>query len=194
MSMRRRGFTLLEVSVASGMTVLMAGVLASSWIYLSRPTINLIACGQLFQEMNLSVAAVARDFGGTLSDYQDSASYLGKKKDGRPTAYELSNGGAGLRLTYTGESSDTNDSLPPTTTVTIEYTVDAVHHTLVRTKQVGALSTSFVVANSVDSIQVTSQASNSLRIDLTFKCFNYAHAAGSDPLSRTCTLIVKTTP
>jgi len=82
-SQRRNGFTLVEVTVASGLTVLLAVVLASTWAALNRPTSDLIAWTRLFQEMDIAVASIARDLGGSLPEYQDIASgTLGGKADG----------------------------------------------------------------------------------------------------------------
>ena len=78
----RRGISLMEVTVTSGLTVFLAVLLSSTWALLNRPTAGLIAWGQIFQEMDLATASIARDVGGGLSDYANAGSPLGNKQQG----------------------------------------------------------------------------------------------------------------
>ena len=80
MSYGRKGFTLLEVTIVSGLMVFLAVLLSSAWTGVGRSTTDLIARSQLLQEMNLAVAAISRDLGGSLPNPE---SRLGGKQQGK---------------------------------------------------------------------------------------------------------------
>jgi hypothetical protein len=86
MTRRRNAFTLMEVTVASALTVSLAVMLGTTWRQMSGPMLELIAWGQLFQEIDLAVAALGRDLGGSQPDYKDpdpAKPPLGGKQQGR---------------------------------------------------------------------------------------------------------------
>ena len=65
---RRSGFSLVEVSVACVLTAFLAVMLSTTWRLLMPSTTDLIVWGQLFQEMQIAVAAIGRDAGGALPE------------------------------------------------------------------------------------------------------------------------------
>ncbi|MEN6451980.1 MAG: hypothetical protein ABFC96_15940 [Thermoguttaceae bacterium] len=198
----RRGFTLLEVSTASGLTIFLAMVLSSAWAALSRPTSELIAWSQLFQEMDLAVASLSRDFGGSLPDFRDVGGGLGTKRQGRLLECKRTEDGH-LWLCYDGGASP--DGLAtwdePSDDTRVEYYVDpttdrASNHfqRLIRVKHEAGAATSFTVARYVQSMIVTEEGADSLRIVLNFQFVNYTPKGSSQPLGRQCILIVKKNP
>jgi hypothetical protein len=197
---RRNGFTLLDVTTASILTAVLAVMLSSTWARFSRPTSSLVAWGQLFQEMDLAVASLARDLGGGLPDDQ-----TGNKQQGLlvgcTTTHDLN--GDHLKLSFSATSTDD---------VTIDYYVDGVQHTLMRQLQRTNPTTHVtttaihVVASNVEStvsgangliVDDDPNDANNLRIRLTFT-FHFPGESGGTywmaPLSRTCVLIVKKQP
>jgi hypothetical protein len=108
---RRNGFTLVELTVTTVMTASLAIMLGTTWRQLSRPMSDLIAWGQLFQEIDLAVAALSRDVGGSQPDYTDSNATLGGKQQGRLLGVRSSPTDANiLQLWFDGGN---NTSIPP---------------------------------------------------------------------------------
>jgi type II secretory pathway component PulJ len=182
---RRTGFTLVEVTIACALTVFLAIMLSTTWAMLMRPTADLIAWGQLFQEMDISVATLSRDLGGSQLDC-DETGYLGEKNQGLLLAWKSPvtkddhlllcfDGGSPTDGVATWES--------PTDDTIIDYYVDENANALMR-KSSKSPSTPYTVANNVKSISVTTTAT-ALEIVLTFQC--KVNATG-DTLERTCTL------
>jgi hypothetical protein len=64
----RRGFSLAEVSVASGLLVMLAALLSSAWTGLGRPMLNSAYRSIIAKEAGLALACLARDFGGGLPE------------------------------------------------------------------------------------------------------------------------------
>jgi type II secretory pathway component PulJ len=64
----RSGFSLLEVTLVSGLMALLAVVLSSAWVGVGRPAADVIARSRLFQEMDMAVAALSRDTSGGLAN------------------------------------------------------------------------------------------------------------------------------
>jgi hypothetical protein len=128
MMRRRNAFTLMEVTVASVLTVSLAVMLGTTWRQLSGPMLELIAWGQLFQEIDLAVAALGRDLGGSQPDYKDpNTSYmdpgatappLGGKQQGRLLGVRQSPSDPNvLQLWFDGGG---NPSIPPPTWPTFD--------------------------------------------------------------------------
>ena len=99
---RRNGFTLLEVTVTSVLTVSLAVMLGTTWRQLNGPMSDLVVWGELFQEMDIAVAAIARDLGGTLPEYSNSDGTLGGKGQGMLLACRANNNGSHLQLCFDG--------------------------------------------------------------------------------------------
>ena len=171
---RRRGFTMLEVTLVSGMMAFLVVLLSSAWIAMGRPTAALIARSQLYQEMDMAVAALAHDLGGGLANPEGR---LAGKKLNRWVGWMAPSGNE-LWLCFDGgptPNSTADWGLPDTVVV---YRIES--HTLVRWDQ--AAGTTFPVAGNVESLTITPQAGNAIRIDLTFE---YRQ------LTRTCTLVAR---
>jgi hypothetical protein len=208
-SRHRRGFTLIEVTVACAMTVSLSVLLFATWAVLMRSTANLIAWEQLFQEMDLAVTAISRDVGGGLLDDR-----TGTKQQGCLLGCRATNEmGAGdhLQLFFGGSGTGTgqpNWSSPGTDDVIIDYYVDAESNTLVR-KNLRA-NTQFAVARNVGGtkadgtqlagITVEDDPTNTgnLKVTLTFLYVLNPGATVNPNLDRSlvrpCTLIVKKSP
>ena len=100
---RRSGFSLVEVSVACVLTAFLAVMLSTTWRLLMPSTTDLIVWGQLFQEMQIAVAAIGRDAGGALPE--DCSRTIGTaKQQGLLLACQKNNDGDGdhLQLCFDG--------------------------------------------------------------------------------------------
>jgi prepilin-type N-terminal cleavage/methylation domain-containing protein len=64
----RRGFTVLEVSVATGLLALLAVLISAVWVGFGRPSAEADRRARLATEANLAVAALAADLGGGIAD------------------------------------------------------------------------------------------------------------------------------
>jgi len=186
---RRSAFTLVEMTVACWLTAFLAVLLSTTWVLLMRPTADLIAWGQLFQEMDIAVATLSRDFGGALPDdgCRDG------KKVGRLIAVRQSPTDAGvLELWFDGGN---NPDTPPATwsprpdDTIVQYYRDAGSRALVRLNTNSAKS--FTAARNVDGVNITAPDSDHLQIELTFSC---VVKATNTTLARKCTLIAKKKP
>jgi type II secretory pathway component PulJ len=196
---RRSGFSLVEVTIACSLTAFLAVMLSTTWVLLMRPTTDLIAWGQLFQEMDIAVATLSRDLGGCQLDYEDADSCPGEKTQGLLLAWQSP-------LTDTDHFSlcfdggDSPDGIAdwglPHDTV-IEYSV--VGSSLVRwnkKKYPGDASKAFTVANNVAEMKVTSTATT-IEIELTFRIelkLRDVHTGEKRQLTRKCTLIANKKP
>jgi type II secretory pathway component PulJ len=186
---RRRAFTMVEVTVACWLSALLAIMLSTTWVLVMRPTADLIAWGQLFQEMDIAVATLSRDLGGSLPD----DGYVGGKKVGRLLGVQQNpTDSNSLELWFDGGH---NTDTPPTTwtplgdDTTIQYTRDASSSTLVRLNRSSLAS--FTAAKYVSDMSITVPDANHLQIELTFSCLVQAT---HKTLTRKCTLIVKRFP
>ena len=197
---RRSGFTLVEMTIACWLTAMLAILLSTTWALLMRPTADLIAWGQLFQEMDIAVATLTRDLGGNLPDN----AYQGAKTQGLLLACQKTNDpstGDHLQLCFDGSlEGHVPDGTPTwdmsTGDTIIDYHVDADSHTLVRTNQ--NAGTSFTVARCVDSITLNDSDPDTIQITITFAYYFPHSGANTDSwkkhLTRTCVLIAKKKP
>ena len=76
---KRRAFTLVEVMVASALTLVLALILSACWVSLGRPLAGMIGRGRLVEEIDLANTSLARDLGGYLAN---DAGRLGDKTQG----------------------------------------------------------------------------------------------------------------
>jgi hypothetical protein len=192
---RRNGFSLVETTVAIGLTTCLAMALSTSWILLGRPTTEAAAWGQLFQEMDLSVASLARDLGGSQPDCTDADGLPGDKKQGLLAACRASHDSSGDHLQLCFDGGIVPDGLAtwdsPTNDTVIDYYVSSGSSTLVRWNQ--KTGATFTVAKNVAGMTVAPYAAdaNCLQIDLTF---TFCVKATQKTLTRQCTLVVKKSP
>jgi type II secretory pathway pseudopilin PulG len=177
--MHKKGFTILEVTIVSGLMAFLSMLIASTWAGMGRPTGYLIRRGQCMQEMELVIATLAHDLGGYQADYSntvDSVSQPGTKKGGRFTGWVA--GSSSLQLTFYDET-DLKD-------YSITYSLDTVHNLLKRTKSKD--NTSYTVARNITAFTVTDYTSY-IQIDLTFQ-----YTVSGKAFSRSCTLQAKKPP
>jgi hypothetical protein len=210
---RRHGFTLIELTIASSLTILIALMLSTSWFMLNRPTHSLIAWGQLFQEMDIATNMLARDLGGCLPDYVNIQGQLGIKSEALLWKCERINDLADgfLRLHFDANStvvSPSNDPDDPGD-YKVDYYLDDDHKTLVRRKWYTSSGDPISVVNVASNLEkmevdyllpdmttVTddAEAAPFLRIRLTFQFPNYYPKDETTPLTRTCVLVIKKNP
>lgn len=103
----RRGFTLLEATIVSGLLAMLAVLLSSAWVGMGRTAIDLIGRSQLVQERDFAIAALSRDLGGRLADPN---ARVGEKTDGKWLAW----------------ASEASASLPPNVDLLLTYNKHAV--------------------------------------------------------------------
>jgi type II secretory pathway component PulJ len=155
----RRGFTLAEALVVSGLMALLAYLLGQTWSGLGRPTADLAAQGRVAHEARLAVVALSRDLGGSLDS---DAARAGPKMLGK-FAGRMQPNGTELWLCFDGGSAPNGvpDWAPPDTVIV--YQLQAGR--LVRWDQ--STNTTFTVARCVDSLAVQ-DLGDRVRISLTF--------------------------
>ncbi len=173
-SRHRRGFTLLEFTLVSGLMVIMAWVISSAWAGLGHPTVDLMARSQLLQETDMVVTALSRDLGGALAD---PTGRIGGKKVGQWVGWMVPSP-TQLWLCFDGGPNPDGQAEwePPDTVIIYQWNSDG---TLTRTDR--TTNTTFTVAKNISSMSVTSD-STFIYIQLTF---NYRD------LTRTCTLAAR---
>ncbi|HWE37888.1 MAG TPA: prepilin-type N-terminal cleavage/methylation domain-containing protein [Isosphaeraceae bacterium] len=64
----RRGFTVLEISIATGLLALLAMLISAVWAGFGRPSAEADRRARLAIEANLAAAALAADLGGGIAD------------------------------------------------------------------------------------------------------------------------------
>lgn len=170
-----KGFTVLEVMVVCWLTALLALLLSAAWGGVGKPMVDLIARAQLAREIDLAVASLSRDLGGSLANVEGR---LGGKNLNRWVGW-LAPSGSQLWLCYDGgtELNEEAEWGPPDTVIVYRVESDA----LVRWDQ--STESTFVVAKNVENMQVSPEGSDGIRIVLSFKFRQ---------LERTCTLIART--
>jgi type II secretory pathway pseudopilin PulG len=106
---RRRGFTLIEMSLAGLMMVLVATLLAQAWATFGRPAISAVARARLAQEANLAAEALARDVGWLArpGGPQTDSRYQNVQPDGSTLYMTIDDGGGAVRTIF--YSIDEND-------------------------------------------------------------------------------------
>jgi type II secretory pathway pseudopilin PulG len=160
----RRAFTLIEVTIVSGLMAFLAMLLASAWVSIGSPTANLIRSGQCMQEIDMAVSSLARDLGGSLPNN------LGGKKQAAFSGWYADP--SGTRLTLSFNNVDT-------------ITYDVENGCLIRK---GADGVPFTVSANVTDFQVTDNT-DFIQIELTF-----TYPLARQTLVRKCTLRVKPPP
>lgn len=168
----RRGFTFVEVTVATTLTVFLAMLLASTWGWTRQagfPT-DVVARGRLLQEIDLAVAALSRDLCGSLAiptsfDNVNQDRWIAWQ---HPTNTEL-------RLCY-DVNPDGNPDWSATTDAVIRYYLaddpNAAFTTKVLRREDCNAGTTFAVARHVDAMIVDSETisgSEFVKMQLTFK-------------------------
>jgi len=190
-SRSHNGFSLLEVTIVSGLMTFLALLLFAAWSGVGKSTIGLITRCQLAQEMDFAVAAISRDLCGSmpLKDNETDATRLNGKKNWRLLDWKVDSGGD-LQLDFDGDpSTPTNwkfaDKL-------VTYHWNQTRHTLTRQDDAGT----FTVARNVDSFNIYLDSSDPtmLHIDVDFACYYHWDSQRTLPIiKRTCKLVAKKT-
>jgi hypothetical protein len=154
---RRRGYSLVELVVASLLAVLLGSLLATAFITFGRPAIEVEARTRISREAILAVQSVACDLGGFLADNPGRTGPLGHY---RFTEWDLSDPNV-LLLVFQGSSVKT--------LVVIRYEIQG--NRLVRTNSdTGATTT---IANHVTGFKVEIDPDHSNRslihISITYR-------------------------
>jgi len=171
---RRRGFTLLETMLVSGLMVFLVLLASGAWWAFGRPTADAVARCRVAQEARLAVTALAGDLGGCLPG---PAGRLGGKAQLQWVG-RMQPSSSQLWLCFDGGSSPNGlaDWGPPDTVIVYELQGDK----LVRWDQ-GA-GTGFTVAEHVQALALQDLGGGMLQIQLTFAYRN---------VTRTYTLIAR---
>jgi prepilin-type N-terminal cleavage/methylation domain-containing protein len=192
MRARRRGFTLLEVTVVSGLMAFLAVLLSAAWAGIGKTTVDLVARSQLAQEIDVMTAAFSQDFGGNLptppgllAGTRPTGKLLGWR---RQTADPLI-----LELCYDSDTSPDGNADWGVPDTVVQYRWDQENHTLIRGKiSGGGSSRDFTVARNVDALSFTLDTDNTLHIAVTFGCYFTSDTARSHPIiKRTCKFTIK---
>ena len=180
----RKGFTIIEMSVATGMMALLALVLSYSWRSLGKATVDLIARVQLAQEMDFAVAALSHDLGGCVVNSVGTATFPFVKSNTLfiyPTS-STSSSTIAWRL-------DNDDTISYELDTSSEASSTEWKHNLIRryTPKVGD-SKIFTVAKNVDSITASWDANDNLVIKIEFSC-NYKSLNSQGKQDRTRSIL-----
>jgi hypothetical protein len=81
---RRRGFTIIEVTLVAGLSVFLAVLLSSVWKNINLFTADAVGRGQLMQEMDMAAASLSRDLAGSLPILATASVAGGTLGDGKP--------------------------------------------------------------------------------------------------------------
>jgi type II secretory pathway pseudopilin PulG len=190
-----RGFTLLEITVVSGLMVFLAVLLSAAWFGIGKTTVDLVARGQLSQEIDVATISLSHDFGGSLPT--PAASLQGTRQAGRLLDWRRSlTEPQVLELCYDSGSDPNNtaDWLDADSSDTIvRYSWDQDEHALIRTQvRVGDTPRQFTVARNIDSFSFTLDSDKTLHVALTFACYFSWDLQRTHPIvKRTCKFVAK---
>ncbi|OYP29395.1 hypothetical protein [Rhodopirellula sp. MGV] len=143
--MRRRGTSLLEVTIATGLVAMLAVVSASISVDLSRGMSENIARTRLATEARLTVESLRRDLSGCDPDQP-----LGERSVGTLVGIESTNRTT-LRLCFDGDQNNRADWMPPDRVIVYE----SEQELLIRSDPFGSHSN--VLTHSVQAWQVDDQ-------------------------------------
>ncbi len=172
---KKKGITLLEVTVVSGLMTVMAMLLSTAWIGMGRPTVDAIVRGGLFQEMDTAVSAFSQDLGGSLAGPDGRLG--GKIKDHWVGWLKPAEGQLWLCFDGGAEPDGEPDWGSPDTVVVYQ----AESNSLIRWNQ--NTDTTFTVAKNLDGLTIAEISSEMISITMTFQ-----HRG----ITRSCTLLVRT--
>lgn len=203
-SAARRGFTLIETFVASVLTVFLAVLLSSIWLWVNKAGFpnDVLARGMLMQEINLTIAALSRDLNGgaaLASSYHttaDSGTVSATIDSGRWIGWQTS--GNDLSLCYDGGiNPDGSCDWTGTTDTVVHYYLanssvgTVTTQVLIRQTTQNNVATQFTVAKNLSgmTVQTDGSDSNFIQIVLTFTFQRHSNIAYfGDIYTRTLTL------
>ena len=160
----RRGFTLVEILIVSGLLVLLAVLIADAWAGLGRPLVDVAIQCRLAQEANAAAACFARDLCGSLADTQGrlgtkaACQFVGRMQPGNQQLWLCFDGGT--------NPNGTANWGPPDTVISYQV----AGNTLVRWNQTAG--TTFTVAHDVTNLYVQDLGGGQVQITLTFQYRN----------------------
>lgn len=169
---KRRGFSLLEITIASILAAVVVLMASGVSIDISRHMAANIAEAQVAAEARLAIESFRRDLGGS-----DLDGNLGDRSEGRLVARMIPSTNE-LRLCFDANQDASADWVAPDRVVT--YTVDQGN--LIRSDQLSG--TSFTVARHIDSVEfIANSGQIDIIIDFEFGGFSESYAfATSDVL------------
>ncbi len=154
----RRGFTTVEVSIASGLLVLLSVILGATWGAFGRPLIDADTRCRLILEARMAATALAHDVGGydTSTGTRASGRFVGR----------ICTANNQLRLCFDGGSAPNGvaDWGPPDTVVTYSINNDGPTTALVRLDETSGAS--FTVARYVTGMSLVELGSG-VEVQLT---------------------------
>lgn len=170
----RRGFTLVEITLVSGLTVFLAVLLSSMWRNINGFTADAVGRGQLVQEMDMAIASLSRDLSGSLPVLASSSFDNGRPDGGRWVGWDHPSN-TELLLCYDGGACPNGvpDWAGTTDTVIHYYLVpdadtNVTTKVLVRENESTTPHTKFNVARNINSMTVDSD-NGFARIALQFR-------------------------
>lgn len=170
----KRGLTLLEVTIVSGLMSFLAIMLSTTWIGIGRPTVDVVIRSGIFQEMDTAVSALSRDLGGSLGGPEGR---LGDKTKNRWVGWMKPADGQ-LWLCYDGGTDPNGEPDWGTPDTVIVYQIES--NSLIRRNQ--NTDSTFIVADKLTDFAI-SEEGNAIDITLTFQ---------NRDISRSCSLMVRT--
>ena len=188
---RSRGFTIVEVSVVSGMMAALVMVVSMGWRSIGKAAVDIIARSELVQEMDLTIASLTRDLGGCAVNTTGQIATSAPRPPEEPSSVsEIDH----LKLTQDDGASY------------IEYQLDSTNsdlwkrNNLVRTYYDASTgkTTTFTVARNVDSFLASwDPGASKLKLTITFSSNYRSRDTGNNPtydrthslVKRTCVLV-----
>jgi prepilin-type N-terminal cleavage/methylation domain-containing protein len=154
---RRRGFSLVEVMVSTGLVVMLSVLLSNAWTWLGRPLLQTAARCSIAREADLALDCLARDLGGSLPE-----SISGVLMADQFVGWAYPDGNA-LQLCFDSSSNPNGvaDWAVPDTVILYQVTGNS----LIRSNQLTGVD--YVVAQNVASLNVQ-DPSGDLEIVLSF--------------------------
>jgi hypothetical protein len=176
-SHNRRGFTLVEITVVTGLTVFLAVLLSSVWKNLNVFTTDAVGRGQLIQEMDMAAASLSRDLGGSLPIKASTSSVDADSQrpdQGRWIGWQHPSNSELWLCFDAGACPDGAPDWSGTTDTVIRYFLvpdpDANATTQILVRENRNTSTQFVVARNVNGMTVDVDPGNNFaRIALQFR-------------------------
>ena len=156
---QKQGFTLLEMTIVSGLMGFLVVLISATWSAFIRPAADLAQRSRIAQEANFAVASLTLDLAGSLADSQTGAKatfqVVGRQQPDNSQ----------LRLCFDGGSTPngTADWSAPDTVVS--YYVDS--NQLIRWDETA--NTTFTVANDVESLDVADLGGGEVQINIRFR-------------------------
>ena len=159
---RRRGFSLIEVTIVSIFMSFLAVLLSLTWSAFMRPTSDIAIRCRIAQEANLAVACLTRDLSGSYADDRSNSK----------THYQLVDrmqpDNSQLRLCYDGGATPNGIADWAAPDIVVSYYVDS--NQLIRWDE--NTGTTFVAARDLETLEAIDQGDGSVQIRLTFQFRN----------------------